>query len=165
MMPSADETCVNYSEQQRLPPSGVSENTNMPVDYQNQYAFRVPAEASNWMSMNSSANSFHSDVYNHPSQPNPTPQSVYTGPPVPTRIRPSHPPGVTKEATVFYCEFCKVTCASTSSYKEHEDGHRHKRRVLMVGTLKKTACLIEFDCSHSLVHYIRVCVCVCVCVY
>ncbi|CAH8866861.1 unnamed protein product [Trichobilharzia szidati] len=162
-------------EQQHPLPSGVSENANMSADYQNQYAFRIPPEASNWMSMNSSANSFHSDVYNHPSQPNPTPQSVYTGPPVryqrntgfPNRGRPKpsghfkgnkeatrnrqNPPAAPKEATVFYCEVCKVSCASSRAFKDHEDGQRHKKRMSQAEAFEELKKKVSTDDNSSLV--------------
>ncbi|CAH8637435.1 unnamed protein product [Schistosoma rodhaini] len=81
IVPSTDETCVNFAEQ--LPTtSEVNENRNVVLDYQNQFGLRVPPEIPSWMTLNSSANHFYTDIQKYTSQPNPTPQSVYTGIPV-----------------------------------------------------------------------------------
>ncbi|CAH8603120.1 unnamed protein product [Schistosoma intercalatum] len=81
IMPSTEETCVNFSEQLPIT-SEINENSNVVVDYQNQFSFRVPPEIPSWMTLNSSASNFYTDIQKYTSQPNPTPQSVYTGIPV-----------------------------------------------------------------------------------
>ncbi|CAH8550982.1 unnamed protein product [Schistosoma turkestanicum] len=81
IMPSSDETCVNFAEQ--LPVTAeATENNTVALGYQNQFGFRVPPEIPNWMNLSSPTNTFYTDIKNHTPQPNPAPQSVYTGTPV-----------------------------------------------------------------------------------
>ncbi|CAH8629280.1 unnamed protein product [Heterobilharzia americana] len=175
VLPSSDGSCVNFMERSPMASDG-TENTSVSFDYQNQFNLRVPQEIPSWMSLNSSANSFYTDIYNK-TLLNPVSQSVYTGSPVrynrntentafQNRGRPKpsgplkgnrggfrNPPNSTapKESRVFYCEVCKVSCAGPLAFKDHENGQRHKKRLSQVEAVEKLKKEISTDSNSSLV--------------
>ncbi|KAH8856212.1 Zinc finger RNA-binding protein [Schistosoma japonicum] len=175
IVPSTDDTCLKFTEQLPLS-SEVTENNTVILDYHNQFGLRVPPEMPSWMTLNSSTNSFYTDIYNNTSQPNPIPQSVYTGTPV-NYNRPEKPavqirgrtrtpglfkgnrggfrnrpnPTTPKEPAIFYCDICKVSCAGPLAFKDHESGQRHKKRLSQVEAIEKLKKEVSTDASSSLV--------------